>query len=116
MELTIQQIDKLDRRMREVVDKDCLGYPSKIDAIRIVRQGLDFWLKEAKEYVDAYFPHRIVVKFRGDMLRMAGLTDKPTTMLYDHPIFRLEVKDSTATFEDLQRFLQTAWEEMHKPA
>ncbi|MBI2640117.1 MAG: hypothetical protein HYW90_04515 [Candidatus Sungbacteria bacterium] len=115
-QLTIKEIDDLCQKMREIVGAASNGYPRKIDAIRLIRQGLPFCLKEAKEYADQYFPDRLLDKFRYDMLRMAGLTDKLTTMVYDHPAFRLEVKDSSATFEDLQRFLQTAWEEMHKPA
>lgn len=115
MMLTIREIDELDRRMRELTHRSSLGHHNRIDAIKTIREGLPFSLREAKEYADAYFPDRILPKFREDMLRMAGLADQLTTTVYNHPMFRLEVKDSNATFEDLQRFLQTAWEKMHKP-
>ncbi len=109
-QLTMQEIDQLSDRMREVCD----GRMTKIDAIKIVRQGFDFQLKESKNYVDAYWPDRLVNKFRDDMLRISGFSGQIGVKVYEDPSFRLEAKDPTATYEDLVRFLNAAWERMHR--
>lgn len=116
MELTIQQIDELCHMAKEAVDSSAAGNPiRKIDAIKAVRVGLGVGLREAKDYVDAYFPSRILQKFRDDMLRIAGLVGTIEVMEHEDPNFHLKVKDPNVTYEDLARFLDRAWEELHKP-
>ena len=114
--LSLAEINCLTEEMRLVCDVRAGGQISrKIDAMKIARRGLDLTLKDAYDYTTKYWPDRVLNKFREDMLRMNYLSDQVVSKIHEDTSFKLEMKDSTATYDDLMRFLKTAWEEMHKP-
>ena len=101
IELNKETIDEYCERVRMARAK-----PSKVDAIKIIRDVLTFGLVEAKNYADRNWDN-LEEAFRNDLEEAVGLKNKSgtTAQIFLAPGIRLEVKNPKyVSFEVLNEF------------
>lgn len=112
MELTRERVDAVLEEIQTALKDRRI-----IDAIKIVRIPFDFTLKEAHSLINDY-RHDLdpMSGIREDLYKRAGLNPDSVSEIkarvFKSPFFRLEVKGSDVTKEQLQEFFSSVASEL----
>lgn len=83
-------------RNQEEVERICQGLGEalcrgrKIEAIKTIRDALDFTIRDARDYVERYWQGDFVDQVRKDLVETWGLA--PQEVVLETPFFRFEIK------------------------
>ena len=97
MELTRERIDAILKEL-----KTAFQAGHKLDAIKIIREPLGFYLRQAKDYIEIHWNDLEFI--RKDLEERAGLTPEVKMRVFETPLFRLEIKRTDVTQEQLHNF------------